>query len=553
MMRARQTLALAVVVGLTSTAVLAARAPEIGFPRDEGIYFDASRRYGAWVSELVRAPRRALAQAGRDRAFSHNREHPPLMKLAAGASARALGPDEERPGSGLISESAAMRLPAQALTGLCAAILFWIGASLGRARPRLVAWSVGAVAAGWWLFAPRVAFHGSLHTFDAPIAVATLVVVLLYRRARSSWRWSLGLGVALGLAVVIKHNALFIPFTLLAHHAWTLAAARRNGAHVPAAALAPPAFVSMAILAPLVAWACWPWMWTDPLERLSEYAQFHAQHSYYNMEFLGVNYNRPPLPTAYPWVMTLATVSSSLLALSLVGIVKGPGRRDADPTETTIAPWGRWHDAQPTDWPEHDRLLIALFALFPLALIALPTVPIFGGTKHWLTAYPFAAWAAAWTWLRVERATGWRPPTFTLATVAVLGPAAWSTLHAHPVGLSQYAPLVGGARGAAEAGLNRGFWGYAIGSVLDEADAEDRTRVYPHDIHPLAAEQYRRDGRWPTGWVQSPPERARAGFVFHERHMRADEVRVWNALGTQSPARVVTLDDVPLTSFYAIE
>ena len=39
--------------------------------------------------------------------------------------------------------------------------------------------------------------------------------------------------------------------------------------------------------------------------------------------------------------------------------------------------------------------------LFPICLIALPSIPIFGGTKHWLTAYPFLALLAAMGWGRL--------------------------------------------------------------------------------------------------------------------------------------------------------
>ena len=35
--------------------------------------------------------------------------------------------------------------------------------------------------------------------------------------------------------------------------------------------------------------------------------------------------------------------------------------------------------------------LLAMNAFFPLVLIALPSTPIFGGTKHWTTGYPFFA------------------------------------------------------------------------------------------------------------------------------------------------------------------
>ena len=45
--------------------------------------------------------------------------------------------------------------------------------------------------------------------------------------------------------------------------------------------------------------------------------------------------------------------------------------------------------------------------------------------------------------------------------------------------------------------------------------------------------------------------RARLGLVFHERYMTIEETELWNRLHTNTPAMVLTLDDVPLTSLYA--
>ena len=78
-------------------------------------------------------------------------------------------------------------------------------------------------------------------------------------------------------------------------------------------------------------------------------------------------------------------------------------------------------------------------------------------------------------------------------------------------------------------------------------------RVYPHDIHAAAIEQYRREGRWPEAWTPTPPGRANRAFLFHERHMRSDEIRIWNALGTQAPTRVLTLDEGDGTSIDQLE
>lgn len=562
----RRAWALAAGLGLVVTLLLARGHREVGYVRDEGIYFAASRAYAEWAALLVHDPRAALDPAARDRAFAINREHPALMKLAGGISARLLsapGP-EGQPGSApggalpLVPEGAAMRLPAQALAGLGAALLFLAGWSLARRHasqdmpsgsgPEGQALLCALLAALWFIGLPHVWFHAGLHCFDVPVAVLTLAVVLCYRRALASPRWGLALGPLLGVAISVKHNALFIPVLLALHYAACLLLARRRPTR---GQWLPLPFVGMALLAPPTVLALWPWLWSAPLARLQEYVEFHRLHAYYNTEYLGVNYNQPPLPWGVPWLSTWATVPSALLLLALVGLVLGVRRdlsRRPDPTPGSFT-------APLAGEDRRDGLLLALFSVFPLALISLPSVPIFGGTKHWLTAYPFLALAAAHGWLSLWTAAAPAGRARRLAPAAlalVLLPGLWSTVHGHPYGLSQYAPLAGGARGAAQLGLLRGFWGSAaLPLVRDLGASGAELPVYLHDMHELARQQYAREGRWPPGLTSVPPGRARAGLIFHERHMLTYEVELWNRLGTTIPAEVLALDDVPLTSLYA--
>lgn len=568
---------LGLLLSMLTLATFVTSSPKVGIPRDEAIYFEASRRHGAWLAQLMSRPSEALSRKSRDRHFRFNREHPPLMKSLAGASARLLARppqrnSEEKPHEfaaegGLVpvmSESASMRLPAQVLASLAVCLLFIAG--VGQARktradetPPLLALSGGLLAAGAFILLPRVAFHASLHCFDVPIAVATLAVVLAYRRGRSSLRWSLITGLLLGLAISIKLNAFFIGPLLALHHYASLWMRRRRGATIHRALLVPPVLVLSTIVAPLVFWVLWPWLWSQPVDRLLEYLEFHARHSYYNMEFLGANYNRPPMPIAYPWLMTWATVPSTLLLLATLGLLFSPSPRA--PSEARGPGSGsrflsrlRSGLIQDEDGA-HDRGLFAIFALFPLLLISLPSIPIFGGTKHWLTAYPFmallaaSAWVHLWEHLRLD--TKQRVSTFgpVLGLSLVLGPTAWATLHGHPHNLSQYAPLVGGARGAAQLGLNRGFWGYDALELIT-SHAEERGRVYLHDLHRLAELQYRREGRWPEGWRTSSAQQAELGLLFHERHMLSDELQYWRGDRPALPSDHVLLDDVPLTTWY---
>jgi hypothetical protein len=191
--------------------------------------------------------------------------------------------------------------------------------------------------------------------------------------------------------------------------------------------------------------------------------------------------------------------------------------------------------------------------LFPLLLISSPTTPIFGGTKHWITAYPFLALAIAVGFHTLWKHAGkWGPAWLRGASVVVvLGPAAIATSDAHPYGLSQYAPLVGGPRGAADFGLNRGFWGHSVTPLLPELPAAaGQGPVFLHDIHVLVQRQYVREGRWPPELAPGNPRSATAGFLFYEKHMATDEIELYNRMGTRQPGAVIVLDDVPLTSLY---
>jgi len=538
---------LAVLLFAIVTGTLARGHRDVGYVRDEGIYFEASRAYAQWAADVAQTPKRLFDRKHRDRAFAINHEHPALMKLAAGLSARLLARPThgDSPSEGtfpLLLEGAAMRLPAQILAGFGALLLFLFAAR----RHGILA---GLLAAGFVFTLPRVWFHAGLHAFDAPIMVATLVVALAYRKALASPWWSLALGPLLGVAIAIKHNALFLPFFLTLHLAWCLVT-RGKGGHWTRFLPAP--LWSMALLAPPCALGLWPWLWTDPVSRLRDYFAFHAQHNWYNMEFLGVNYNQPPMPFAYPWVMTWATVPTTLLLLGCVGLLRRqrtPSRGPGEDGITVPPPAGDFWRPLPEPSPQDDTRLWLILALGPLLVIAWPTTPIFGGTKHWLTAYPFLALAAAdtWAWMTAPIARiRWLAPALL---ALILAPSTWSTAHAHPFGISQYAPLLG-PRGAADLGLNRGYWGHIALPFLPDLDPRRDAPLCPGDLHPLARAQYVREGRWPHGLELGAHPRCRAALHHYEKHMVTYELTVWRNVETTAPTQIVALDDVPLAALY---
>ncbi len=216
-------------------------------------------------------------------------------------------------------------------------------------------------------------------------------------------------------------------------------------------------------------------------------------------------------------------------------------------------------------------LLWLLCVLVNYAMWLSPQTPIFGGTKHWMTAYPFLALfagagldavvrAARLELFRARRrapalrrlaALPWAPAALIGATV-VAAPLT-ETVRSHPWGLSSYTPLVGGAAGGASLGLNRTFWGYSTGAVVDFLDREapPNASVYIHDTAGAAWDMLVRDGRVrrdirATGQVPG----ADFSLYQHEKHMLGHEYQSWTSFGTVRPAYVAGLDGVPVIVVY---
>ncbi len=524
-------IAVAAAIALLYLGLLLASAREVGYARDEGFYFDAARSYEAWFRLLVHAPGAALRDA--DGYWSVNSEHPALVKSLFALSHALLG-------RAFALEGTSFRFPAMALSSLTVGLTYLWGA---RAEGRLA----GAVAAGSLAAMPRFFFHAHLACFDAPIVAMWLLAGYAFWRAveRGGRGRAIAAGLAFGLALETKHNAWFLPFACAGYAA--ALAWRRAGA--PKLRRAIEALASMTVLGPIVMIALWPWLWRDTAARLWAYARFHLEHEYYNMEFLGRNYFEPPMPRSYAPLMTAATVPVITLIAAVLGIVLAIRRfRESSP---------------PPQAGEGVFWLLAIVVNYAAWLRA--TTPIFGGTKHWMTAYPFLALfagagiAAA---VRHARARWWGRGLRSFARGRALEPAflaaavlvpAIQAAHAHPWGLTSYNALVGGAPGAASLGLNRGFWGYTTGALtayLNGAVPPDGT-VYPHDTAAPSWDMLVRDRRLrPDIHPRWSPARADVALYHHELHMRGVEYQEWVALETIAPDAIAGLDGVPVIWSY---
>ncbi len=523
---------------------LLATARTLGFARDEGFYFHAAQDYARWFEMLFEHPAEAFRRENIDGIWASNHEHPALMKSLFGLSHMYLYTKHHV----FQDASTAFRFPTMCFAGIGVWVTYLFGA---RAYSR----QAGVLAAAAFALMPRVFYNAHLACFDAPITTMWLLSIYVYWRSiqEGGLGWALLAGVVYGLTLDTKHNAWILPAVLIAHAFWVhrkdIRGDVRRGVF-----RAPLSIVSMFVIGPIVFIAMWPWLWNDTMPRISEYMSFHLHHEYYNIEFLGKNYFGPPSPKSYMPVMILATVPTTTIVLMLVGF----GERLRHALRSVIGGPGILPDRAATD------VLIVLSMLAAVGPFLLEKTPIFGGTKHWLPAYPFlallagrggevilaAAARAFKPWPEVQRQLG----IAGVSASMVVAPLA-VTAHSHPFGLASYVPFVGGTAGGATLGLNRQFWGYTTESANAdylEANAPRGARVFIHDtawdswIRMIEEHRVRSDLRG-----VGAPQESDIALVHWELHMTEVEYGIWVTYGTRSPVHVTTHDGVPIVVIYS--
>lgn len=540
-------------LGVAYVALLIATSRALGFARDEGFYAAAAEVYAGWFDLLAREPARALGRPAIDAAFGVNHEHPPLCKLLFALSWRALQGLGRPLGEGL-----GFRLPGMAAAGLVVALLDRWGTRAGGR-------GAGLGAALAFALVPTTFYHAHLACLDMPVAALWLLTAYAYDRslASPSWAKALGAALAFGLALATKHNSWFLPPALATHALLSLALAPgREAAWRRARVLG-----LMALVGPLTLVAIWPWLWHDTPRRFLDYVGFHRGHNHYDIEFLGTSYFRPPFPRSYAWAMTAATLPAVTLALAAFGfaararslVAFGFAARGRPPRPFSFVFTKKHGDATQATEAATTTLLWALGVAVNYAPWLSRETPIFGGTKHWLPAYPFLAlfagvgFARSLTALRAALPRPARRPASIAALLAAFGAPALETLRTHPWALTVYSPLVGGVTGAASLGLNRTFWGYSTGAVVDVLNdlVPPGGAVYAHDTAPSAWQLLQRDGRLRADLRQATsPSGADAAVYHHEPHMAGVEYQIWAAFGTATPVAVRGPDGVPTVLVY---
>ena len=412
---------IAVAIGLLTVIVLLLTSGGIGVTWDEPVYIASSNSYAAWFQQLISNPLGAMNPAAVTKAWEVAHEHPPLVRIYSGLIWTVA--------RGLTDDLTAHRLGNILLAGLMAALLYKLAAE------EINRWAgIASVVALFTM--PRFFFHAHLIELDMPVAAMSVLVAYIFWRTKESAqvRYTLLLGVAWGLALSVKIDAIFILPTLLL---WVLMVHRKEYLLVRvliAGAVAVPVF-----------FALWPWLYYETVPRLLEFLLFPFLAHWVNREFyLGRIYTNTPWH--YPFVMIVSVVPLGTTLLYLAGIARSAVSR-------IIRPFG---------------LFLLFNALAPLLIQASGRFAAFDGERFSMAAFPFLAALAGIGFVGLAQSIRvllkrFHAPALSFAATSAIGillvlSPILDAIHLYPHLLSYYSEQVGGLAGAVEMGLEPTYW-----------------------------------------------------------------------------------------------
>jgi 4-amino-4-deoxy-L-arabinose transferase-like glycosyltransferase len=412
---------IALLLALITAVFLIITAGDIGLTWDEPIYIEAAESYVAWFGEIVTHPLVALSSQGIDRFWTLNHEHPPVDKVWSGvvwSVARYF-----------LSDIPAHRLGNILLVALLVALLYRMVACLYGRGP-------GLFAAGALLSMPRFFFHAHLAALDIPAAVLIFAVTFVFwgEQDQPGVKGTLLLGLVLGLALGTKLNTIIcvptlIVYTLIFKRRLYLLA-RLGGA---------------VMLATLIWWLSWPWLYHDTLGRMVAYVRFLTVDHYKIAQwYLGRNYLPPPWH--FPFVITLAVLPLTLIVLVLVGTLSVVLDRPAP----------------------HVGWLCIFSAATPILVMAVDTGAAYDNERLLMASFPYIAALAGVGFYyllagirrvapRLYTARRTVPVALLVACLALV-PQTVVAGSLYPHLLSYYSELVGGLPGAVSRGFETTYW-----------------------------------------------------------------------------------------------
>ncbi|QGJ69671.1 Hypothetical protein PBC10988_13530 [Planctomycetales bacterium 10988] len=297
----------------------------------------------------------------------------------------------------------------------------------------------------------RLFAHAHFATQDGQLVAWTLIAWAFFSPALRSWIACGFWGICLGMLLSVKFSALLVipTFWIAVLFLWS----RRAWVSI---------FISTAI-AISTFWIFNPPLWTEPLEGLKAYFRLNLnRQENFNITgyFLGGYYD---LDHPLPWYNSLFWLAIVLplpwLILGLFGL-------------------GHWCFISIRDRKDHCFLLSALgiLAVF-LITRAMPGVPVHDGVRLFLPAFGvwaiFVGWGThhfmRWSLCEFSR---WKAASWLILFGTMLGGVHGAARY-FPQNLSYYNLLIGGLRGATDAGMEPTYW-------WDGLDAEALNWLHEH-------------------------------------------------------------------------
>jgi hypothetical protein len=463
---------------------------------------------------------------------------------------------------------------------------------------------VGLSAPLLFLSTPRWFFHAHMAAFDMPVTAMIFLVAAGFWLSLKKPAWAWITAVLWGIALLTKHNALFaviplIGFWLFAYRGEfsldrpAMARSRAIGYGLGLLALLilltrlhvvwggltcfillivvtgwrirfpriPLSFLVMPPIGITMLFVFWPKLWVDPFRAVETYLNFHLDHDHYLQYYMGRVLQAPPFPMEFPFAMSLLTIPALTVLVGIIGsldlLIPSMRRAWANARKKPILP--------PTGLETtRERLALFLFiqALFPVVLIALPTTPIFGGVKHWMTGMPFFCLLGGWGILRLAQSTarllGTKKKVVTYAvgliiSLCVLGPASYATHRSTRVGNAHYNELAGGISGAADLKLTRIYWGYSSHLAFPYVNKTlaANSRVWFHDTTYDAYHMYRNEGRlrMDLRWANTPFT-ADATLFEEQKFFARRQLDIQRNYNLAGPSWSWRIEGVPMISVY---
>jgi len=530
----RKQILIGLALACVTLLVIVATLNDVGITWDEPLYIKASHGYTSWLGVL----KQGLLHGDLRTPFSDEEIvrgwmphptlelHPPLGKLLSGLTWRAF-----RSALGNIS---AHRLSNAALFSLLVAMAFWMVASAYDTAS-------GLFAALSLLLMPRMFLHAHLANIDTTVAITWFLAMYVFWKceSRKGWLPVLLMGVAYGLALATKMNAIVMPGVWAL---WVLLF-RRNWRALLKVALTTAIGIGVFV-------ALWPWLYHDTANRLVYYVLMASRFKDRPQFYLGQTL--PHVPWHYPFVITLAVVPLAITVMYLLGafrVVARNGERHVDET----------------GW------LLILNALAPLLFAATGFQAAYSGERHFIPAYPYLACLAgvgfglaldalSKAWQRAHEHANVTRVRWVLGLLLALLLAAplVSIVRLYPYELSYYSELVGGLPGATRLGLETTFWCETYKDALPYLNAHAPQGAVVWAENPFVLRFYQRDGtlredlQVSGGDVVSPyaadyavVEMRQTGFSYTPEIIKV--------LQEQQPVFSVTRQGVPLLHLYKLE